>query len=61
MDADPFMELCERLFEVQMELMCRAWTEDRFARIEQAGDLRQRLWAAIAAYRDSYVDLYRSY
>lgn len=52
----PFDVLLERLSEMQNELALRRWTGDAFERCKQAGAFRERLFDAIAAYRDSYLE-----
>lgn len=56
METNPFMVLCDRLTEVQMELMCRAWPDDTLARCDKASELRMALWRAIEDYRDVWVE-----
>jgi hypothetical protein len=54
--TDAYFPLGELLSEVQLELGGRRWEDEPIDRIKRAADLRGKLWRAIAAYRDSYMD-----
>jgi hypothetical protein len=56
MTTDPYFVLSDKLSEMQLELSRREWPEDRWERIGLADKFRQELWAAILAYRDSYME-----
>jgi hypothetical protein len=62
MDLDAYFRLSEQLGALQTvlstELPANGFDE-RIARIERAAEIRLKLWEAIAAYRDSYCEIYR--
>lgn len=51
---DAFDNLSNLLTEMQVELIRREWSEDIFARINQASDFRGKMFDAICAFRDAY-------
>ena len=56
MYTDAFMKLNDLLGEVQHALGSGPLDDDLVARITQAADMRQALWAAIADYRDEWIE-----
>ena len=58
---DAFDSLCDVLSEMQMAMSGEYRPGDdldeALARNKAAADFRQKMWAAIAAYRDSYRSL----
>ena len=59
MSDDAFGRLQDRLSEMQIELIRREWDGDLFRRADAATSLRDRLWQAIADYRDAWCDVVR--
>jgi hypothetical protein len=60
---DPYFALSELLSEVQIALgrapektFAQESVEEMIARIQGAADMRARLWAAIARYRDDWLE-----
>jgi len=45
-----FFWLSDMLTEMQHELACREWSDDKYVRIDRAGDFRGALFDAIQAY-----------